>query len=128
MNKREIPVIFPHRPTQPECLPPPHFFRKNRCEDDFTAVSIHDINCSLKKHFALNNQEYKRCVGSSQADERTMREIYLAAFEKPVREGKPDTVMCAYNQVNGTFCSDHSWLLTEVLRKQWGFQGTVITD
>lgn len=85
------------------------------------------VGTSLK-HFALNNQEYKRCVGSSQADERTMREIYLAAFEKPVREGKPDTVMCAYNQVNGTFCSDHSWLLTEVLRKQWGFQGTVITD
>lgn len=85
------------------------------------------VGTSLK-HFALNNQEYKRCVGSSQADERTMREIYLAAFEKPVREGKPDTVMCAYNQVNGTFCSDHSWLLTEVLRKQWGFQGAVITD
>lgn len=80
------------------------------------------------KHFALNNQEYKRGNGNSQADERTMREIYLAAFEQPVREGKPAGVMSAYNQVNGTYCSDNPYLLQEVLREQWGFEGMVVTD
>lgn len=80
------------------------------------------------KHFALNNQEYKRFVSDSLADERTMREIYLAPFEMVVKEAKPDMVMSAYNKINGTYCSENKWLLTDVLRKEWGFDGVVVTD
>ena len=83
---------------------------------------------SSLKHFALNNQEYKRFSSDSLVDERTMREIYLASFETAVKEGKPSTVMCSYNKINGTFSSDNHWLLTEVLRDEWGFDGLVVTD
>src|SRR6478752_6428189 len=65
---------------------------------------------------------------SAEVDERTLREIYLPAFERVVRSAQPWTVMCAYNKVNGTFASEHHWLLTEVLREQWGFQGLVVSD
>lgn len=85
------------------------------------------VGTSLK-HFALNNQEYKRFNGNSQADPRTMREIYLAPFETAVKEGKPATVMCAYNKINGIHCSDSKRLLTDILRKEWGFDGLVVTD
>ena len=85
------------------------------------------IGTSLK-HFALNNQEYKRFSSDSMVDERTMREIYLRGFEMAVKEGKPDTVMCCYNKVNGIYGSENSWLLTDVLRKEWGFDGLVMTD
>lgn len=80
------------------------------------------------KHFAANSQEFKRMNGDSQMDERTLREIYLAAFEIAVKEGHPDTVMCAYNKINGEHCSDSKTLLMEILRNEWGFDGTVITD
>ena len=80
------------------------------------------------KHFALNSQEYKRFVSDSLADERTMREIYLAPFETVVKEGKPDMVMSAYNKVNGTYCSENKWLLNDVLRNEWGYKGVVVTD
>lgn len=83
---------------------------------------------SSLKHFAVNNQEYKRQNGDSQLDERTLREIYLAGFETAVIEGRPDTVMCAYNKINGIHCSDNKKLLTEILRKEWGFDGMVVTD
>ncbi|MGN1344234.1 MAG: glycoside hydrolase family 3 C-terminal domain-containing protein [Traorella sp.] len=83
---------------------------------------------SSLKHFALNNQETKRFNGDSLVDERAMREIYLAPFEIAVKEGKPATVMCAYNKINGIHCSDHHWLLTDVLRDEWGFDGMVVTD
>lgn len=85
------------------------------------------VSSSLK-HFAVNSQEYKRMNGDSQVDERTLREIYLTPFEIAVKEGKPDTVMCAYNKVNGVHCSDSRWLLTKVLREEWGFDGMVVTD
>lgn len=80
------------------------------------------------KHFAANSQEFKRMNGDSQMDERTLREIYLAAFEIAVKEGHPDTVMCAYNKINGEHCSDSKTLLTDILRSEWGFGGAVITD
>lgn len=80
------------------------------------------------KHFACNNQEYKRFSSDSILDERTMREIYLAGFETAVKEGKPASVMCGYNKINGEHCSDSKKLLTEILRKQWGFDGFVVTD
>ena len=83
---------------------------------------------SSLKHFALNNQEYKRFSSDSQVDERAMREIYLASFEMAVKEGKPSTVMSSYNKINGTYSSDNHWLLTEVLREDWGFDGLVVTD
>ena len=85
------------------------------------------VGTSLK-HFALNNQEYKRFSSDSIVDERAMREIYLAGFEAAVKEGKPSTVMCAYNKINGEHCSDSKMLLTDILRKEWGFDGMVVTD
>ena len=83
---------------------------------------------SSVKHFAVNNQEYKRQNGDSQLDERTFREIYLTPFEIAVKEGKPGTVMCSYNKINGIHASDNKMLLTEILRTQWGFDGMVVTD
>ncbi len=80
------------------------------------------------KHFALNNAENYRFLGNSICDERAMREIYLKPFEIVVKEAKPQTIMCAYNRVNGTYCSENSFLLTDVLRKEWNFDGLVMTD
>ena len=80
------------------------------------------------KHFALNNAEDHRFGGNSVCDERAAREIYLKAFERVVKAAKPATLMCAYNAINGTFCSENEWLLTDILRKEWGFDGLVMTD
>ena len=80
------------------------------------------------KHFALNNAENFRLVGGSYADMRAMREIYLKAFERAVKKGMPYTVMCAYNKINGVPCSENKWLLTDLLRGEWGFDGAVMTD
>lgn len=80
------------------------------------------------KHFAANSQETRRMSGSSEVEERTLHEIYLPAFEKTVKEGKTRSIMCAYNALNGTFCSENKELLTDILRKDWGFDGFVVTD
>lgn len=80
------------------------------------------------KHFALNNQENFRFIGNSVADERAIREIYLKPFETAVKEGKPGAVMSSYNRINGTFASENKWLLTDVLRTEWGFDGIVMSD
>jgi beta-glucosidase len=85
------------------------------------------IGTSLK-HYAANNQEDDRLRVSAEVDERTLREIYLPAFERVVKLSQPWTVMCAYNKVNGIYCSEHHWLLTEVLREEWGFEGLVVSD
>ena len=83
---------------------------------------------SSVKHFAVNSQEYKRQNGDSQLDERTFREIYLTPFEIAVKEGRPGTVMCSYNKINGIHASDNKGLLTDILRTEWGFDGLVVTD
>lgn len=90
-------------------------------------VQSKNIGTSIK-HFAANNQEYRRMSCSSEMDERTFREIYLGAFETAIKEGKPDTVMCSYNQINGEFASENHKLLTEILRDEWGFEGYVMSD
>jgi beta-glucosidase len=85
------------------------------------------VGTSLK-HYAANNQEDDRLRVSAEVDERTLREIYFPAFERVVTSAQPWTVMCAYNKINGTYCSAHHWLLTEVLREEWGFEGLVVSD
>ncbi|MEO7942485.1 MAG: glycoside hydrolase family 3 C-terminal domain-containing protein [Marmoricola sp.] len=91
------------------------------------AIQEQGVGTSLK-HFAANNQEDDRLRVSAEVDERTLREIYLPAFERVVTGCQPWTVMCAYNKVNGTYASEHHWLLTEVLRDEWGFEGLVVSD
>lgn len=83
---------------------------------------------SSLKHFAANSQEKCRFTSDSVMDQRTLRELYLSAFEAAVKEGKPATVMCAYPKLNGIHCSDHKELLTDILRDGWGFDGMVVTD
>lgn len=80
------------------------------------------------KHFAVNNQEHRRMSVSAQVDDRTLREIYLTAFEKIVKQASPHMMMCAYNRVNGTYSSENEYLLNEILRREWGFEGIVVTD
>ncbi|MFY0528875.1 glycoside hydrolase family 3 C-terminal domain-containing protein [Archangium gephyra] len=80
------------------------------------------------KHFAANNQEERRTYIDARVDARALREIYLASFEHAVTEARPWTVMAAYNRLEGTYCAQHPWLLTGVLREEWGFDGVVVSD
>lgn len=90
-------------------------------------VQSRHVGTSIK-HFAANNQEFNRMSASSEVDERTMREIYLPAFETAVKKSQPYTVMCSYNRINGTYASENPWLLTKVLRDEWEFEGYVMSD
>lgn len=85
------------------------------------------VGASLK-HFAANNTEHERMTSSSDVDPRPLREIYLHAFGHVVREAAPWTVMCSYNKINGVYAAQNRWLLTEVLREEWGFTGVVVSD
>ena len=80
------------------------------------------------KHFAANNQETDRMRTNARIDERTLREIYLSIFERIIERACPATLMCSYNRINDVYSSENRWLLTEVLREEWGFDGLVMTD
>lgn len=90
-------------------------------------VQSKNVGTSIK-HFLANNQETRRMSSSSEVDERTLREIYLAAFEGAVSSQKPWTVMCSYNKINGTYAAEHKEALTDILRGEWGFDGFVVSD
>jgi beta-glucosidase len=91
------------------------------------AMQARGVGTSLK-HFAGNSQETHRQTSNSQIDERALRSIYLAAFKRAVQEGKPATIMASYNRLGGVYACENKWLLSDVLRGEWGYQGTVISD
>ena len=90
-------------------------------------VQSQGVGASLK-HYAMNNQESHRMIVDAIVDERTMRELYLKSFEIAVKEANPWTVMCSYNKVNGTYLSENKVLLTDILKKEWNYQGLTVTD
>ncbi len=90
-------------------------------------IQSQGVGASLK-HFAANNQETARMLVDAVVDERTLREIYLPAFENAVTGAQPWTVMCSYNRINGTYASQNRWLLTELLKEEWGHTGLVVSD
>ena len=94
---------------------------------EVNGVQSRNVGVSVK-HFALNNAENFRFMGDSVCDMRAIREIYLKVFEIIVKESHPHTIMCAYNKINGAYCCENKWLLTDVLRKEWGFDGAVMSD
>ncbi|MGN8026240.1 glycoside hydrolase family 3 C-terminal domain-containing protein [Microbacterium sp. 22242] len=92
-----------------------------------TGIQSQGVGASLK-HFAVNNQETDRLRVSSDVDPRPLREIYLRGFQRVVQDAQPWTVMCSYNRINGVYASEDPWLLTQVLRDEWGFEGIVVSD
>ena len=103
------------------------FLASNMAASYIKGVQSMGVGVSLK-HFAANNQESRRLSVSAEIDERTLREIYLSAFEYTVKEAKPQTVMCSYNKINGEYSSQNKRLLTDILRDEWGFDGVVVSD
>jgi len=90
-------------------------------------VQSQGVGTSLK-HYAVNNQEYRRMTIDTIVDDRTLREIYLTGYEIAVKEAQPWTVMCSYNKINGTYACENNYLMTDILKEEWGHQGLVVTD
>ena len=90
-------------------------------------IQSNDI-AACPKHFAVNSQELRRMASDSVVDERTLRELYLTGFEIVVKEAHPKTIMSSYNLVNGTYANENAHLLQDILRRDWGFDGAVVTD
>ena len=103
------------------------FLSGEMAKSHINGVQSQGIGASLK-HYAANNQEFRRMTINAIVDERALREIYLAGFEIAIKGAQPWTVMCAYNRVNGTYCCEHPDLLTEILKNEWEHQGLVVTD
>ena len=110
-----------------ECLSEDPYLAGRMASAYIRGVQNQGVGTSIK-HFALNNQETFRMTISSEVSERALREIYLPAFEKAVKESAPRTVMCSYNKINGEYASENRYLLTDILRKEWGYKGCVVSD
>ncbi|MEA3326153.1 MAG: glycoside hydrolase family 3 C-terminal domain-containing protein [Chloroflexota bacterium] len=103
------------------------FLSGEMAKSHIQGVQSQEVGTSLK-HYAVNNQEYRRMTIDVIVDQRALHEIYLAGFEIAVKGAQPWTVMCAYNKVNGTYCCEHPYLLEETLKEEWGYEGLVVTD
>jgi len=103
------------------------YISTNMASNYIKGIQSQGVGASLK-HFAANNQEYNRFLTNVEVDERTLREMYLASFEEAIMQAQPWTVMCAYNQLNGYYCSENKYLLTEILKEEWGHEGIVVSD
>ena len=103
------------------------YFAGEMAKQLIMGIESQGIGASLK-HFAVGNQEYRRMTINAVVDERALREIYLAGFETIVKDAQPWTVMNAYTLVNGTYCSENPFLIRDILKKEWGFQGVVLSD
>ncbi|RCW47999.1 beta-glucosidase family protein [Paenibacillus prosopidis] len=103
------------------------FLSSEMAASHINGVQSQGVGTSLK-HFAVNNQENRRMSVDAVVDDRTLREIYLASFEGAVKKAQPWTVMCSYNRVNGTYASENEYLLTDILKEEWGHEGFVVSD
>ena len=110
-----------------ECYSEDPFLSARMAVAYITGVQSHGVGCSVK-HLVANDSEFERMTISSEVDHRTLREISLVPFEAAVREAGAWSVMSAYNRLHGTYCSEHGWLLDELLKREWGFEGFVVSD
>jgi beta-glucosidase len=110
-----------------ECYSEDPFLSARMAVAYISGVQSQGVGCSVK-HFVANDSEFERQTISSEVDERTLREVSIAPFDAAVREAGAWSVMTAYNRLHGTYCSEHHWLVTELLKNEWAFDGLVMSD